>query len=98
MSEPKQSPDPPSVDREGFVFSRMSDALVERLARGRVYYGWYIVAVVVMVGLFVASWRRLRAREAALTDLLETFEEPTPVGPVGVPANDSRNDRDGPPS
>lgn len=58
----------------------------------------YGIAVVVMVGLFVASWRRLRAREAALTDLLETFEEPTPVGPVGVPANDSRNDRDGPPS
>ena len=51
MSEPKQSPAPPSVDREGFVFSRMSDALVERLARGRVYYGWYIVAVVVMVGI-----------------------------------------------
>ena len=51
MSEPKQPPDPPSVDREAFFVRRMSDALVERLARGRVYYGWYIVAVVVMVGI-----------------------------------------------
>ncbi len=54
----------------------------------------YGIAAAVMAGLFVTSWRRLRAREAALADLLETFEEPTPVGPVGIPANDSRHDRD----
>ena len=58
----------------------------------------YIITTVVMAGLFVTSWRRLRKREAELADLLETFEEPTPVGPVGIPANDSRNQRDDPPS
>lgn len=58
----------------------------------------YIITTVVMTGLFVTSWRRLRRREAALADLLETFEEPTPVGPVGIPANDSRNQRDDAPS
>ncbi|MBL6934982.1 MAG: heme exporter protein CcmD [Alphaproteobacteria bacterium] len=58
----------------------------------------YIIAAVVMAGLFVASWRRLRERETALADLLETFEEPTSVGPVGIPANDSRYQRDDPPS
>ena len=51
MSQPKQPPDVPRVDRGAFFLSRMSDALVERLARGRLYYGWYIVAVVVMVGI-----------------------------------------------
>ena len=55
----------------------------------------YITTAVVMVGLFVASWRRLRAREVALADLLETFEEPTPVRPVGVLTDDSRDDLDG---
>jgi hypothetical protein len=47
-----------------------------------------------MVGLFVASWRRLRAREAALADLLETFDVSTPVGPVDVSNNHSCNDFD----
>lgn len=51
MNEPKKSPDPPSMERRAIFVNRMSDAIVERLARGPVYYGWYIVAVVVMVGI-----------------------------------------------
>ncbi len=54
----------------------------------------YITTAVVMVGLFVASWQRLRAREAALADLLETFDVSTPVGPVDVSNNHSCNDFD----
>ena len=63
-------------------------------AYGTFIWTAYGIAGVVMAALFVASWRRLRAREAELADLLETFEEPTLVGPVGVPSNDSRHDRD----
>ncbi len=61
-------------------------------AYGTFIWTAYGIAAVVMAALFVASWRWLCAREAELADLLETFEEPTPVGPVGVSANDSRHD------
>ncbi len=64
-------------------------------AYGSFIWTAYGIAALVMVGLFVASWRRLRAREVALADLLETFEEPTLVRPVGVPTDDSRDDLDG---
>jgi|TARA_B100001971_G_scaffold39558_1_gene34607 heme exporter protein D len=70
-------------------------------AYGSFIWTAYGIAALVMAGLFVASWWRLRARETALADLLETFEESTPVGPVGVLANDScddLDDRNGPPS
>ena len=62
-------------------------------AYGTFIWTAYGIAAVVMAALFAASWRWLRAREAELADLLETFEESTPVGPVGVPANNSRHDR-----
>ncbi len=51
MSDPNRPHGAPTRDRGAFIFSRMNDALVERLARGRVYYGWYIVAVILMVGI-----------------------------------------------
>ena len=41
-------------------------------AYGTFIWTAYGIAGVVMAALFVASWQRLRAREAELADLLET--------------------------
>ena len=51
MNDPEQPQGPPLVDRGAAFFNRLSDALVKFLAQGRIYYGWYIVAVVLLVGI-----------------------------------------------
>ena len=51
MSESKQPHGVPPAGRGAFFVPRMADALVERLARGRVYYGWYMVSVVFIVSV-----------------------------------------------
>ncbi len=45
MKRPSQQGAPPAA-REAFFLARFPDALVKRLAHGRIYYGWYIVSVV----------------------------------------------------
>ena len=51
MSKSKQPHGAPPAGRGAFFVPRMADALVERLARGRVYYGWYMVSVVFIVSV-----------------------------------------------
>lgn len=51
MSDHRQPHDASEATRGVSFFSRYNNALVERLARGPIYYGWYIVAVVLLIGI-----------------------------------------------
>lgn len=50
MAGPPHTHDPPPLPRRVLFIERLSGAVVHRLARGRFYYGWYIVAAVFLVG------------------------------------------------
>lgn len=51
MKDINRSPrEPPTAHGASFL-AHPSDALVQRLARSRLYYGWYIVAVVFVMGI-----------------------------------------------
>ncbi len=56
MNEPEQGRAAPPAARQPFSLTRIADSLVARLARGRIYYGWYIVAAVFMVAITTAGF------------------------------------------
>ncbi len=57
MSKSEQDYATPPVARQSFFLNRIVDSLVARLSRGRIYYGWYIVAVVFAIEILTVGFQ-----------------------------------------
>ncbi|MBI4201121.1 MAG: MFS transporter, partial [Chloroflexi bacterium] len=80
MSHPEQGRPAAPAARGSFLITRAADSLVARLSRGRIYYGWYIVAAIFALetttmgfnGLFFGIFLKPMSQEFGWTRAMTT--------------------------